>query len=1131
MLYLKSLTLSRFKSFKHAELLFSQGFTCIVGPNASGKSNICDALLFALGETALRRMRVEKLELLINSFQKRSGELAKAYVRVGLDGDERIEITRGVRADGKSVYRLNGKRMTRHEVLETLKQHKMNVNETNTITQGETQKMMELSPKERRELIDIASGIKEFEVKKDEAMKELEKVDIKMGEVSTELNVRMGYLGELEKEKAVAEEYMKLSSRLKSLNYSVLATKERDVQSSYDSYSKDMSAIESKKQKLQSELDECNGEIDKLTATRQQLTRELTEHTSSSGEVSERLKMLDTELARLNAEIESNRKTATEKNASVKGIQSELAEIKGNVASGTKELSGLKERLTELEPKLVSKDAEGFSASETKMQGLNERIANLEKEHERESEQLSFLNADITSTKNSLAEIGSRLEKSMSQIRLQEKKSVEIVTESKELSKSILQKDQEIQKNESETAEIQSKIKDIDSGLLELKEQRAMAGARESGVAEKLRRVFDEGSGFYGKLSDLCSYDGAYSYAVEAAAGSRFEYLVVDSIDIASRMIEYLKNNELGRATFLPLKELSVERVSGREESASALIDLIKFEQKFKKAFEYVFNNTFIIEKIEDAKRLGVGKHRYVTLTGEIVEHAGVVSGGSLKRRLSLTSIANQIKELTKQREELFAESETLSKRLFQNRKDRSLQEMNLNAKKSEVSVLENAMEELKEELKRNKGTVKELSSKLVELNQHVAVSGTRNGKLAEELELARNEAMSMYKESIEATKSLATHGVSKAERERLERIRKEVEDLKVRSAQIQTQNQMFEKRTQELNSHLSDDKLGSEDAKRLTSEKETRKIAVEKEKNAVEEKIKSSSASSKKTYEKLVEMEGKLEKLNQNKGKQMSGMEGLDGKMVELNVKKSQAEVRLADLRAELAAYDKSIEAIKAGVEAMEREAQEISLKITQLGNVNMQAPETYEAKKREVDETTSKMGTLETEKQAVMKMIGEIDSKKFMIFNETFEAVNKNFGKLYNHIFPEKAEIELENPNDPFNSGLHVKITDGKVSKRELSLSGGQKSLVMLMLLFAIHMYRPASLYIFDEVDSALDKENSKKLSHLIKELSRNSQFIVVSHNDSLIVNADTAIGVAKSDNESRAVGLQISNLMNRS
>jgi chromosome segregation protein len=215
-----------------------------------------------------------------------------------------------------------------------------------------------------------------------------------------------------------------------------------------------------------------------------------------------------------------------------------------------------------------------------------------------------------------------------------------------------------------------------------------------------------------------------------------------------------------------------------------------------------------------------------------------------------------------------------------------------------------------------------------------------------------------------------------------------------------------------------------------------------------------------------------------------------------------------------------------------MERESSMLSEKINELGNVNLKAPAIYEEKKKDVEEVEEKVNTLEQERLAVLKMIEEIDAKKYSIFIDTFNQVSKNFTKLYSYIFDDKAEIYISDEKDPFNSELRIRVrTKNNAQKRAESMSGGERSMLILMLVFAIHMYKPSTLYIFDEIDSALDKENSKKLSQLIKQLSSESQFIVVSHNDTLISNADTAIGVAKVNEESKIFGLQVSSIINNS
>jgi chromosome segregation protein len=197
----------------------------------------------------------------------------------------------------------------------------------------------------------------------------------------------------------------------------------------------------------------------------------------------------------------------------------------------------------------------------------------------------------------------------------------------------------------------------------------------------------------------------------------------------------------------------------------------------------------------------------------------------------------------------------------------------------------------------------------------------------------------------------------------------------------------------------------------------------------------------------------------------------------------------------------------------------------IEKLGAVNLKAPEVYGAKKREVEEAKSKLAVLSNERDSIIAMINEIESKKLNIFNETLSDVNAHFKKLYSYVFEGSAQMQLDNPKDPFNSGLSLMINSPKNRNSNVeALSGGEKTLVMTMMIFAIQAHSPMSFYIFDEIDFSLDKENSKKLSRLMKEMSKSSQIIVISHNDSLITATDAAIGIVHRNGESKAVGLQL-------
>jgi chromosome segregation protein len=244
----------------------------------------------------------------------------------------------------------------------------------------------------------------------------------------------------------------------------------------------------------------------------------------------------------------------------------------------------------------------------------------------------------------------------------------------------------------------------------------------------------------------------------------------------------------------------------------------------------------------------------------------------------------------------------------------------------------------------------------------------------------------------------------------------------------------------------------------------------------------------------------------------------------LELENRKSQLQTRLSDIKAELLTYP-NLDIIQ-GVDAvgLDKKITVAKIDVERLGNVNLKAPEMYEVRKKDVEEAQKKVETLENEKTSILGMIEEIEAKKLGVFMETLDAVDKNFEQLFGYIFEGSTKLYLSNPKDPFNSGLQIDVHLGNKKHNLDSMSGGQKSLIALILLFAIQMRTPMSFYVFDEIDVALDKENSKKLSKLIKELSQNSQFIVVSHNDSLIAAADTAIGVVHNSNESQVVGVQL-------
>ncbi len=1129
MLYLDEVAIHNFKSFKNATIKFNKGFNCIVGPNGSGKSNICDALLFALGETSPKRMRITSSIQLINNNIKGASEdggFKRATVKVRFSGDRDIEIIRAIRSDKKIAYRLDGKRVTRQEVIDILSGFNGNINENNTMTQGEITYLLTQSPKERREMIDVAAGIKEFNDKKDTALKELEKVEIKIRESRLLMGERSSFLEELEKDKAAAEKYLELTSSIKQMQYTILKLREKEVETDLIGTAAQLTSktdaehdLEKQMSSLSLEITAQMNEKDKLSKVLSAKYAELGSTNGRIGEVNKNIAVNDNEINStsegikahrermeyLNGEIKKNKLKEKENKELIKKYLFE-AEVKGKglpdmIGSGSdKETASLNER---------------FDSNYKKMAELEQKHLAASTEHSRLTSEYESMGRDILEIHKSMNEYGSKRTTLTNNIK-SSKDALSNLQKTKE------QVSADFAKETAKLKELNEIMDALNTEQLNLREQLARAG-RESGIsAESIKKEL--GSSFHGRVQDICTYDDKYALAVQAAAGGRFSYFVVDSIDSANKAIAILKAKKLGRASFIPMKEVSTKENKPTIAGAKPIIDHISFEGKYQKVFSYVLANTYLVNDIKEAQKLGVGLVRYVTLDGDILEPSGIVTGGSVKLALSVPALENKLKKIEVDRKSTIEKMNDANATLEMIRKkagnyDAEITNYEIELRHSLASENDanRNMDALNEKIKAYEAIAKDHKDKIETLKVEKEREETSIKLLKEENESIREKINSAISDMAKGTKS-------KEVAEKIKTLRDEVDKLKLNAATTTKENEMIcgiiENLENEIKEHTH--ALGVLNEKHAQLEKNL--VALNKEKSELLAEIESHDKKSKGMFKELQVLDEKLEKSGKEKGKLEINHDKVSREVMELENKKSQLQTRLSDIKAELLIYPK-IDMI-AGFDAVELENKMTVAKVDleRLGNVNLKAPEMYEVRKRDVEEAQKKMETLENEKVSIMSMIEQIEAKKLGVFMETLDVVGKNFEQLFSYIFEGSTKLYLSNPKDPFNSGLQIDIHLGNKKHNLDLMSGGQKSLIALMLLFAIQMRTPMSFYVFDEIDVALDKDNSKKLSKLIKELSQKSQFIVVSHNDSLIAAADTAIGVVHNSSESQVVGVQL-------
>jgi chromosome segregation protein len=1073
-------------------------------------------------------MRVTSSPQLINlsAKAKETDGLKRAYVQVIFGGDTPIEITRIIRSNNKVLYKLNGKRATRQDVIDLLLAYKSGISEVNTITQGEILRLVDLKPKERRELIDVASGIKEFEEKKDSAVKELDAVQFKIGEVQIQLNERNGYLADLERQKKEAERSIELSRRIKSASYTILKLREKEYEAQYATATSGYEEKQQKKVDLELKEREIGLKVESLSGEKNALVRKIGESSMEMSSVNQLLtevnKQITIKEARINDSSEGIKRhedRMSNLSNEIKGIEARKAEISSMLSQKNAELEkkGAELKRSDAgEDTDLRKAIEEYDAAQANINALRGELLGAAAEYD----QASF---NLSTNSGKLADINEEIKRLEVRNGAIDSGIKEKQAKAKYFADSINGAKDRLASAQKQTEELRAKISKAESEGQSLRQALATQGSSSGRISDALKNELK--SGFYGRAYELCSYNDKHAMAVQASVGGRLNYFVVDSIATADKAISILKSKSLGRASFIPLDDVVIN--TERSNSMTPLLDFIEFDKKFSKAFEYIFSNTYLIDDVKQSKKIGLGKFRLVTLEGELVEPSGLVTGGTMKLMQSPAVIEAKLRAI----EGDVAATALLLKKIDSEieaaKKEIGTNETMDYGNNIEINILKSEKDDNAKALARIGAEASKISGDVSVLNSSMNASKRRKEELEAKLKVIEGEAAQLH-DMITKTPGGQGKQRSKSNAVDVKVLREAVNQLNAETASMKTESSLLDKRKKELEAEIDGIKKDIKTSKELIAETNQE---LKKDKAALDElttKIKSHDSTTAESYKRQTELGEQMQKLSTDRGKILSEIKWLSDGVIELKALKQDLQTRLSDVKAELATFQdpSSIERIEA------KAVQEVQVMLAEakhaqeaLGNVNMKAIDDYAVKKKDVEEAKQRLDTLQTEKDSILNMIKEIETKKARIFMETFNTVNENFKKLYGYVSSDSAALVLDDQSDPFNSGLSIKISSKERKARIYeTMAGGEKSMLMLALIFAIQTLRPMAFYVFDEIDVALDKENSKKLSSMIQQMGKNSQFVVVSHNDTLIAAADTAIGVSMRNGTSGAIGLQV-------
>jgi chromosome segregation protein len=1159
-LRIKEIELDNFKSFGKPTLIpLLGGFTTISGPNGSGKSNIVDSLLFALGLSSTRSMRAERLPDLLNNLSGRNE--GRVTVRFTNDAGEEIEVTRRIKVKENSynsTYILNGRNSSLTDIHETLMKYNVSPTGFNVIMQGDVTGIVTMSASERRKIIDELAGVAEFDRRIEQAGAELQAVAEKIEHQKIILEEIVKRLEVLRTDRDQALKYLELKTQKETVEKDLIFVRAADLQNKIDSEIAEIEKLDLKEKKLlekfeqtevnllslRAEMARIDQEIkdkggneqllirQELENTRGELTREenkLSNLNAVIGEKNKLVKSIQTQIKAIDKRINELNKQRKQHQEDQQAVQLGLMEKQGAFSAIMAEIEVMRQKKDRSSDRVTSihQDLQKLRDQKHKIEVRKTELTTKRDGLLKENDELRQKLTDLIEKSGSLKQSGQHLE------RTHEDNEARVLG----IERSVHQLEAELKSTEQEIETKRQALETVNKRLIQLETHKEVAG--ESGFGKAVEAILaNPPAGVYGTIGQLGKVDDEYVIALETAIGARLAHIVVEDDQVAQTCIEMLKKTQAGRATFIPLNKI-VTQPPGLLPNQPGVIDfaynLIDFNPKFTKAFQYACGQTVVVDTMETARKL-INQGRLVTREGELFEKSGTMTGGQDKARMHFSSKGES--DLTVVRQT----AATLSDQL------RWL--------KDSIGELSASLNEERDKLNAARGEhahrlsdMENRHKQAIELEREVEEIKPRLRKNAEEIEAIDSDVNAMeaaIKETIKhisASEGSLNEVIESGSSTAADKLVQESEDLRADIDNIESE-------VQEIQRHLdrceTEVKVEQNNQAGQTSQLEAlnEEIAqIQMARPEHESKIGGYKVAISEMEKKVQELSSELEELRAEKEKAHEAVTAgevaktkIDQDILHLNEQRQERKLLQFDLLKDLSAMQEEIERLKAenpnyeppsaaNVEQLKNQVDRLERRMRGLEPVNMKALEEYNQTDERQRELNDHLNTLGKEKEEIIQRINGYDELKRRQFFEAFEAINFNFQQIFAELSHGHGKLELENPDQPFEGGLIIRAQprDKKMQRIE-ALSGGEKSLTALSFVFAFQRFAPAPFYAFDEVDMMLDGSNAERLARMVKQQSETAQFVVVSLRRPMIENADHAIGVSlRADGYSRVVGIR--------
>lgn len=1165
-MYLKRLELQGFKSFADKTVLeLMPGITTVIGPNGSGKSNISDAIRWVLGEQSMKSLRGTKsLDIIFAGTQNRKslGFAEASLVFDNSDGALPIEytevtVTRKIYRSGETGYYINKVPCRLKDVLELFMDTGIGKDGYSIIGQGKIDEILSNKSEDRRHIFEEAAGIVKYRTRKQESEKKLEHTKLNLLRINDILTEIEGNLEPLQMQADKAKKYLNLREELKNIEIGLFVYNIEKYKQDLEKVVQDIDVMQSQCNDEEGRLErvkilkeELKSSIDEITETIENMSNIGFESQKQIEQLNSNINVAKTRIANNNENNDRYLKEIEEQNAKIKELKDEIEQkeakkdnLKQNKEKFEKELNEKQAELDKLTEKLSSKELE--------IEGYKHTVEeNTDKKYELQSE-INAQNINYQNFEKRQAQIKQEMQSTISELDGTRLNKEDIAKQFNEIENKKNKAQNSLNEVAKQREEANQKIKSFESNInilsseMRIKESRLKflieTEKEKEGYIKSVKSLLKDcenikelGKGMNGVLANIIEVQDDLQTAIEMCLGASLQNIVTETETDAKRLVEHLRKNNLGRASFLPISSVrgkKLDKIKGNESGVIGIAsDLVKYNKKYEQIILNLLGRTVIVDNMDTAIKVAKQNgytFRIVTTEGDLINPSGAITGGSVaKKTVNILGRGKEIEKLEKEIKNLKQKIEKLE-----------------NDKQNYEESIEGILElsaNLEKELQEIDITYATEKQKVISINENIEKLEKRLNRLKEEqanLEKQKEEAVStkgdlqveinkIVEQNEELSKIITEFAeLNKDDQKYIDDLNFDITNLKISVSSFDESEasiqEIQERINQELeNAHTSIENKNAQ-IEQIKKDNEDLEKSIEETLQKIEEVKESVNSSSSKIEELKKERAQKSEKLSKQEDEitaKFKVIEDLKGQLVKLDVKKTKIEEDINGIinkmweEYELTPNNAEQYQKPENVALTQRRVNNLRTEIRELGSVNVDSIEEYKNLKDRYDFMSEQRLDLENTMSKLRKVISDMTQIMKEQFKEKFKVINKNFGEVFAELFGGgKAELTLEDEENILECGIEITVQPpGKKLQNMMLLSGGEKAFTAIALLFAILKINPAPFCVLDEIEAALDDVNVFRYAEYLKKFTEHTQFLVITHRKGTMEVADTVYGV---------------------